>query len=44
MLTDAKIKTAKPKDKLYRIADSNDLVIEVTPAEINSFSLVLIGG
>jgi len=34
MLTDTKIKTAKPKDKLYRIADSNGLAIEITPAGI----------
>ena len=32
MLTDTEIKTAKPKDKLYRKADSNGLVIEITPA------------
>ncbi|MDC0620914.1 tyrosine-type recombinase/integrase [Candidatus Pseudothioglobus singularis] len=31
MLTDAKLKNLKPKDKLYRVADSHGLVIEVTP-------------
>lgn len=30
-LTDSAIKTAKPKDKLYRLADSNGLCLEVTP-------------
>jgi integrase len=34
MLTDTKIKTAKPKDKLYRMADSNGLVIEITQSGI----------
>lgn len=31
MLTDAKIKTLKPKDKIYRILDSDRLYIEVRP-------------
>jgi integrase len=31
MLTDTKIKTLKPKDKRYRIADANGLVLEVKP-------------
>jgi len=30
-LTDSAIKTAKPKDKLYRLADSNGLCLEVAP-------------
>ncbi|MFG0721892.1 tyrosine-type recombinase/integrase [Pseudomonas sp. GLN_6] len=30
-LTDSAIKTAKPKDKLYRLADGNGLCLEVTP-------------
>ena len=34
MLTDTKIKTAKSKNKLYRMADSNGLAIEITPAGI----------
>ena len=34
MLTDTKIKTAKPKDKLYRMADTNGLAIEITPTGI----------
>ena len=31
MLTDTKIKTLKPKEKRFRIADSNGLVLEVKP-------------
>ena len=31
MLTDTKIKTLKPKDKRYRIADANGLVLEIKP-------------
>ena len=31
MLTDAKVKTLKPKDKLYRILDTQRLYIEVRP-------------
>jgi len=31
MLTDTKIKALKPKDKIYRRADSNGLAIEITP-------------
>ncbi len=34
MLTDTKIKNSKPKDKLYRMADSNGLAIEITPSGI----------
>ena len=30
MLTDTKIKNLKPKEKLYRVADSNGLAIEVS--------------
>ena len=32
MLTDTKIKSLKPKDKLYRRSDGNGLAIEITPA------------
>jgi integrase len=32
MLTNIQIKTAVPKDKLYRIADSHGLAIEITPS------------
>lgn len=31
MLTDTKLRTAKPKVTVYRIADSNGLCIEVRP-------------
>lgn len=31
-LTELAIRTLKPKDKLYRVADSNGLCLEVTPA------------
>jgi len=34
MLTDSKIKASKPKNKLYRLADSNGLAIEITPSGI----------
>ena len=34
MLTDTKIKAAKPRDKLYRMADSNGLAIEIMPTGI----------
>lgn len=34
VLTDTKIKNSKPKNKLYRIADSNGLAIEITPSGI----------
>ena len=34
MLTDTKIKNAKPKEKLYRMGDSNGLAIEITPTGI----------
>ena len=30
MLTDAKLRALKPKDKLYRVADGNGLVIEIS--------------
>lgn len=32
MLTDAAVKNAKPKDKVYRIADSHGLCLEVKPS------------
>lgn len=32
MLTDTKLRTLKPRDRVYRIADANGLAIEVTPA------------
>ena len=32
MLTDSKIKSAKPRDKLYRLADANSLRLDITPA------------
>ena len=31
MLTDTKVRNLKPQDKLYRMADSHGLVIEVNP-------------
>jgi hypothetical protein len=31
-LSDTTIRTAKPKDKLYRLTDANGLCLEVTPA------------
>ncbi|WP_428087827.1 tyrosine-type recombinase/integrase [Candidatus Thioglobus sp.] len=34
MLTDTKIRTSKPKNKLYRLSDSNGLAIEITPTGI----------
>ena len=30
-LSDTTIRTAKPKDKLYRLTDANGLCLEVTP-------------
>ena len=35
MLTDAKIKNAKPKNKEYRIADSNGLAIAIKTSGSN---------
>jgi hypothetical protein len=32
MLTDTKLRSLKPRAKLYRVADANGLCIEVTPA------------
>lgn len=32
MLTDAKLRALKPRDKLYRVADGNGLVIEISPS------------
>ena len=32
MLTDTKIRTAKPKDKTYRLADFEGLYLEISPA------------
>jgi len=32
MLTNTKIKNSKPKNKLYRLSDSNGLAIEITPS------------
>ncbi|WP_369178903.1 hypothetical protein [Candidatus Thiodubiliella endoseptemdiera] len=31
MLNDAQIQNLKPKDKIYQFADSNGLIIEITP-------------
>ena len=31
MLTDTKVRNLKPQDKLYRVADSHGLAIEVNP-------------
>lgn len=32
MLTDTKLRTLKPRVRVYRIADANGLAVEVTPA------------
>lgn len=32
MLTDAKLRALKPRDKLYRVADGNGLAIEISPS------------
>ena len=34
MLTDRTIQAAKPKDKTYRLADGNDLHLEVSPSGV----------
>ena len=34
MLTDTKIRTSKPQNKLYRLSDTNGLAIEITPSGI----------
>jgi hypothetical protein len=31
MLTDTKVRNLKPKDKLYRMADSHGLALEINP-------------
>ncbi|TQE41763.1 tyrosine-type recombinase/integrase [Aggregatibacter actinomycetemcomitans] len=37
MLTDSKIKSLKPKDKLYKVADRDGLYVSVTPAGTITF-------
>ena len=36
MLTDTQCRTAKPKEKLYRLNDFNGLYLEVKPNGLNS--------
>ena len=37
MLTDSKIKSLKPKDKLYKVADRDGLYVSVTPTGTVTF-------
>lgn len=37
MLSDTKIKTLKPKDRLYRVADRDGLYLAVTRTGVKSF-------
>ncbi|WP_227672466.1 Arm DNA-binding domain-containing protein [Komagataeibacter sp. FXV3] len=32
MLTDAKIRSAKPADRVWRLADTGGLFVQITPA------------
>lgn len=38
MLTDSKLKSLKPKDKLYKVADRDGLYVTISPAGTITFN------
>jgi len=41
MLNDRKLKSLKPRDKIYKVADRDGIYVTVSPAGAISFRLVL---